>query len=432
MSQQKLSVLLVMEQCNPDWFSVPLVGWNLYRHLAREADITLVTHERNREAIRNQPAYGRTVFIEESVGVKRWFRRVNRLSNAGGVNWPLKHALTYPIFAEFNRRVTERFAGEVEAGAYDIVMATTPILPRYPYSIRKACRHTPFILGPVNGGIPFPAGFPEIARREFAHFNFLRSLGKWLPGYRETYREADCILAGSTWTRDWIQRTFQIPGDRLALVWENGVDASFFRYGPPPILQKGPLNLLFAGRLVPYKGADMLIDAISRLRPETRKDLRLRIVGDGPEAPALQRRIQRLNLHKQIELVGKVESARMPDYYREADLFCFPSIREFGGAVAMEAMASGCPCIVANNGGIGEYVDDNSGIRINPENRESLVAGFQAAIEDLYQNPERRNRLARGAWMRAQQFTWSAKARTIFQIMEKVVANRKTHCPVAA
>jgi glycosyltransferase involved in cell wall biosynthesis len=176
----------------------------------------------------------------------------------------------------------------------------------------------------------------------------------------------------------------------------------------------------------------MLVDAIARLQPETRRNIRLKIVGDGPEGPALNNQIHDLNLQNQVELVGKVEPTKMPEFYSKADLFCFPSIREFGGAVVMEAMAGGCPCIVANNGGIGEYVDPTTGIRINPENRESVVSGFQSAIEDLYQNPERRNRLARRAWMHAQQFTWSAKARTILQIMESVIERRNGVRPAAA
>ena len=410
-----------MEQCNPEWPSVPRVAWNLYRHLAREAEVTLVTHERNREAIHNQPSHGEVHFIEESSWLKAYYRRMDGLSRIGGMNWPLRHAISYPVFADFDKRSYLAFKQPVEQGNYDAVMATTPILPRYPYSLVKACAHTPFILGPVNGGIPFPKGFPEIAKKEFAHFNHLRALGKLIPGYRNTYQQADLIFSGSTWTRNWIQKTFRVPDQRLALLWENGVDAPFFRLQAPTLSTRSSVRLLFAGRLVPYKGADMLIEAISRLIPLHRHQIQLDIVGDGPERQNLKKQISKLNLENTIHFRGMVAPEKMPEVFQQADIFCFPSVREFGGAVVMEAMAGGLPCIVADHGGIGEYVTEKTGIKISPDNREKLVTGLTDAIECLVSRPDFRIQLARESWMRAQSFTWSAKSRQILQRIETVI-----------
>lgn len=104
------------------------------------------------------------------------------------------------------------------------------MMPRYPVKLAKACGETPFILGPVNGGVPFPKGFGAIARREFSYFNFMRGLGLLLPGYRETYQKADRVLAGSSYTFGMLQKRFQL-GDRLQLFYENGIPAAFFERG---------------------------------------------------------------------------------------------------------------------------------------------------------------------------------------------------------
>jgi hypothetical protein len=73
------------------------------------------------------------------------------------------------------------------------------MIPRYPVKAVKACKQTPFVLGPVNGGVPFPPGFQEVVRQEFGYLNFLISVGRALvPSYVETYKKADKILAGST------------------------------------------------------------------------------------------------------------------------------------------------------------------------------------------------------------------------------------------
>ena len=64
---------------------------------------------------------------------------------------------------------------------------------------------------------------------------------------------------------------------------------------------------------------------------------------------------------------------RLASSFSKSDIFCFPSIREFGGAVVLEAMACGLPCIVVNNGGIGEYVTDETGFKIEPISRDYII-----------------------------------------------------------
>lgn len=62
--------------------------------------------------------------------------------------------------------------------------------------------------------------------------------------------------------------------------------------------------------------------------------------------------MQALKLNNVIKFIGKIPQKETLNYYRQADVFCFPSIRESGGTVVLEAMACGLPCIIANNGGI--------------------------------------------------------------------------------
>ena len=81
-------------------------------------------------------------------------------------------------------KVYHRFKNEVMKGNFDIVHAFTPIIPRYPVKISEVCHRakTPFLLGPVNGGLPFPTGFEAVSQKEFAQFNFLRFFTHFIPG----------------------------------------------------------------------------------------------------------------------------------------------------------------------------------------------------------------------------------------------------------
>jgi glycosyltransferase involved in cell wall biosynthesis len=425
MSNKKLKVLLIVEQCNPEWASVPLEGYNYFRGINNLVDATLVTHIRNKPALEKHPEYEGIFYLEERKLSKQYYKIVEKLTAKGRVNWPLYNALSYPIYEEFNQQVYQKFQGKILNGDYDIVHAITPIMPRYPFKVVTVCQQTPFILGPVNGGIPFPPGFQETARQEFAQFNFLRAVGRALiPGYVETYKKADKVLAGSTYTLNLLKKLFAIPDKRIELFYENGI-AQEFLMSVKPTKEKGShINLLFVGRLVPYKCADVVIESIAKLDQAVQSKIRFTIVGDGSEINNLENRVKELNLTEIVSFAGWVNQSDTLDYYRKADIFCFPSIREFGGAVVIEAMACGLPCIVANNGGIGEYVNEETGFKIEPISREYLTQELTSKIKILVEDDKLRESMSAKAIERAKEFEWENKARKIVEIYEKMLGEK--------
>lgn len=427
MHPKRLKILMVIEQCNPEWASVPLLGYRFFEHMANRADVTLVTHIRNRSPLEKCRVPARIEYISEHPANARYYRLASSLTSLGAVNWPLQHALTYSVYAEFNRKVYQQFSARVQSREFDLVHVLTPILPRYPVKLIDACRNTPFILGPVNGGIPFPKGFEGVARQEFAHFNILRGLTRLIPGYRQTYQEADKVLAGSSYTLDLLSRQFPSARSRMALFFENGIPGHFFQRSDKNSHPDDPLRLLFVGRLVPYKGADMLIDAVGRLSDGLRERMFVSIVGDGPQRMVLESQAAKLNLGDRVCFTGWIPHAETARYYRNADLFCFPSLREFGGAVVLEAMASGLPCLIVNHGGIGEYVTEDCGIRIFPGSREEIVTGLAEGIEKLGHDASLRSRMADAAQDRAREFEWNVRADALLAIYQSLCRVPKRH-----
>jgi glycosyltransferase involved in cell wall biosynthesis len=422
MHSHKPKVLMVAPECNPEWASVPLVGYKFYDETSKLVDITLVTHERNRSALEAVKGARQIFYISEGPWLGRYYAWVSALTNRGGVNWPLYHMLTFPLYASFNRKVYRQFAGEVRAGAYDIVHAITPMMPRFPVKLVQACKKTPFVLGPVNGGVPFPKGFEATARKEFAHFNFLRALGRYLvPGYRQTYTQASKILVGSSYTLGMLKDLFGDPQQCMELFYENGIDDSFQSASGKDFSANGTLNVLFVGRLVPYKGADMLLDGLAQLPAELRANVRVKIVGDGSERANLEAQCASAGLTPQVEFVGWVKQDETRSYYEAADLFCFPSIREFGGAVALEAMACGLPCAVVNNGGIGEYVTLENGYKLEPISRAHIVQGIRHTLERLLDNKDELRSKATLCLDRVAEFRWPAKAQRMADIYRSLL-----------
>ena len=425
MNNQKLKVLLIVEQCNPEAASVPLVGYKFFQAISKVADVTLVTHERNKTPLSKLKEHPKITYIAESELTKKYFTQVvYRLTMKGKNNWPLANVLGYPVYAEFNHKVYESFKDKIQRGDYDLVHALTPMQPRYPFKVIKACAHTPVIIGPVNGGVPFPAGFEEIAKQEYAYLNFFRAVGRALiPGYVETYKKADKILAGSTYTLNILKDMFAIPDNRIELFYENGIASSFLTE-TKKVTNASKINLLFVARLVPYKCADILIEAVSRLEPNVKEKVCLTIVGDGQERNSLETQVRELNLGEKVKFAGWVGQEETVEYYRQADIFCFPSIREFGGAVVMEAMACGLPCIVPNNGGIGEYVTEETGFKIEPNSREYLTQELTNKIKILVEDDKLRKSMSSQAIERAKEFEWDRKAEKIVEIYGKMLGEK--------
>ncbi|MEO0756438.1 MAG: glycosyltransferase family 4 protein [Cyanobacteria bacterium J06648_16] len=420
-----LKVLLVMHECNPDWTSVPLVAFQYYRTLRQLSDVTLVTHCRNRRALSQAFPEDDIRYIDESALTRRYFKYVvDPLTVlAGNRVWQLFTAMAYPVYAEFNQGTYAALKDEVAAGEFDIVHAITPMMPRYPYKLSQVCqRHgIPFVLGPINGGLPYPKGFQDVASKDFAYFSALRSLGRNLiPDYRETYQRADLILAGSTHTLNLVQDLLNIEDERIRLFFENGINRSFVETMRRLKSVDEPVNLLFVGRLVALKGADMLLSAIAALPDSLKHNVRLRIVGDGVERSHLEAQTQQLGLQERVEFTGWVEQADILNYYAQADVFCFPSIKDFGGAVVMEAMATGLPCVAVNYGGVSEYITPETGFKIDPISRDYVTTNLTRHIGELVQNPQLRYDMSIRARQHAQSFMWENKAQVLMELYESL------------
>lgn len=436
MTKNKLKVLLIIEQCNPAWNSVPLEGYHWYAGISRFVDATLVTHTRNKEELEKVHPDADIIYVEDSALISKLDSVGHRLSlYKGQIIWPLRNAFTYPTYWGFNRTVYSQFNDAIARGDYDLVHAVTPMMPRYPVKAVKACKKTPFILGPVNGGVPFPDGFKELGRREYSYLNFLRWVGRSIiPGYRETYKKADYILAGSTYTLGLIRKLFpKIQDNQIELFYENGITKSFVRSDEEIAQDKisiensadSKVKLLYVGRLVPYKGADMLLDAISRLDTSVKEKINLTIVGNGSEKPNLENQVKQHKLNKYVHFTGHVAQYQTLEYYQQSDIFCFPSVREFGGAVVLEAMANALPCVVVDNGGIGEYVTEKTGFKISPVSREFVVKKLAIYISQLVNDPIMRYDMSYESLQRAKEFTWDAKTRKIVDLYSDVL---KTKC----
>src|SRR4029079_9571685 len=138
--------------------------------------------------------------------------------------------------------------------------------------------------------------------------------------------------------------------------------------------------------------------------------------GDGPQMPELRAIVEQEKISHGVRLAGWVDHSKVQDWLFHADLFTFPSIREFGGAVALEAMAVGLVPVVMNYGGLGELVTPKTGFMIPMGTRAQIVERLRSLLTHLCEHPEEIDVKPDAALRRAhEQFTWPAKARQVVQ-----------------
>lgn len=415
MTPTRPRVLLIAEAANPEWVSVPLVGWSLCRALAEVADVHVVTQIRNRDAFLRAGLIEGTDFtaVDSEALARPLWRLGNFLSGGEGRGWTIQQAINTISYPYFEHLVWTRFGAAIKAGAYDVVHRVTPLSPVQQSPIAAKCRRAgvPFVLGPINGGVPWPKGFETEMARENEWLSRLRGLYRALPGRQGTLR-ADAILAGSRQTLRDIPAQHQ---GRCVYLPENAIDpARFWRQADhSATLAGGPMRACFIGRLVPLKGVDMLIAAAAPLLASGR--MTLDIVGDGPMAEDLRR--QAAPFGDAVRFHGWKTHSEVQDIAASCTLLTFPSIREFGGGVVLEAMALGLCPIVIDYAGPAELVSDDTGYKVAITNRAGVIEGLGARLVHCAENPAEvaaKGHAARD-WVQAH-FTWGRKAAQIARV----------------
>jgi glycosyltransferase involved in cell wall biosynthesis len=192
---------------------------------------------------------------------------------------------------------------------------------------------------------------------------------------RALMNRTDLFLFESAFARDTFQRTIGSPAGLVRCVF-NGVTADEF---DPIVKAADATDIVYVGEFRHIKGADLLVDAVARLRRDGRP-VTLTLAGDGEETEALKAQIQRLGLGEAVRFIGHVK-ARYG--FSKGSLLVVPSRGDSMPYVVIEAAAAGIPMVAANVGGIPEIFGSHTDALFAP----NLVAAMADAIEFALEDP---------------------------------------------
>jgi glycosyltransferase involved in cell wall biosynthesis len=263
-------------------------------------------------------------------------------------------------------RNAPRVAADLRAGNYDIVHVIHPN-PVVLFTAKRAIKQAGLVLGPNVGG-----WFPE--RSDVFDTDGLETRVKFnTKQWLVNAIAPDLIIAFSEYHRTMLAG-LGVPHDRISVL-KAGVTSAF---SPGDTTEPGdPPELLYVGDFSTHKGYPIFLKALAKLDSR----VTARVVGAGNPQ---RERIEALGLDDRVAVEGFVNRDRLPDIYRKADLFVFPSLDETaGGNVQMEALACGLPVVVTDAPGISEFSPPEASVTFAPRTAAALSAAIERALAQL-------------------------------------------------
>jgi len=302
---------------------------------------------------------------------------------------------------------------------FDLIHQLGPLALRYPSP--GVGWDIPLVLGPLAGSLETPPGFVNECRKSPWYTSF-RKLDRvrlrFDPWLRRTYSHADAVIGVAPYVAELLK---SVPVQRFELAAETGVH----RVETWPRLRLGgEVRLLYVGRVIRTKGLRDAIRALA-LIPDL-AEVSLDAVGDGEDLDACERLANELQLGHRVRFHGRQPRSRVEQFYRESDVFLFPSFREPSGNVVFEALSYGLPVITTDRGGPAYVVNEESGIRLPAHSPEQLATDLADSIRRVVADPELRQRLSQGALVRAREVgVWESKIEWMRDLYQSVVERHR-------
>jgi glycosyltransferase involved in cell wall biosynthesis len=237
------------------------------------------------------------------------------------------------------------------------------------------------------------------------------------------------IIAVSQNTANDIATCLRLPRGHVTVI-PNGVDhARFFpgsreqarRFTAERFDLREPFFLYVARLEHPAKNHVRLVEAFNRFKAETRSPWQLALGGsDWHGAQTIHDAIRQSRFAQDIRCLGFVADEDLPDLYRAADAFVYPSLYEGFGLPPVEAMACGCPVLCSTRGALGEVVGD-AAATVNPED----VAALTRQLVRLATDDGLRAQLRTAGLARAKQFDWMKTAAATLEVYSRAAARVK-------
>jgi glycosyltransferase involved in cell wall biosynthesis len=424
-----MRILIIAEHASLQFGGEAALPVHYFRVLRnRKIDVWMIVHERTRKELSElfSDDLDKILFIKDTI----WHKLLFDMSKF------LPSSIYFFTFGSLLRTITQlsqiKIAKSlIKQNNIDIIHQPIPVSPKEPSLIYDL--GVPVVIGPMNGGMSYPEAFKN-RESYLTHlfFNIGRYFANWTNILIPGKRKAATLIVANERTKKALPDC--VKNNKIIELVENGVDLSIWKtvdQSENQALENDKkLTIVYLGRLVDWKGVDLLIKAFKHLVTKLSEySLTLEIIGDGKERSNLEKLANSLGLNTNLQFNGtkvifrgRLSQLDCAKYLQQAQMMILPSLYECGGAVVLEAMTMKLPVIATNWGGPADYLDDSCGILVNPDSEESFMENLSLAMEKLIKNPDLRKSMGEKGYQKViELYDWEHKIDQMQKIYQEIL-----------
>jgi glycosyltransferase involved in cell wall biosynthesis len=393
-----------------------LLGWNLVNQIAKVHEVWALTHAQDRQSIEHALA---TIPIPnlhfEYVGLPNWLRPLLRVQGGHQFYYHLWQAKAYFIARSMHKKLDFQLFHHITYANDWLANFIGAFLP------------VPYVRGPGGGAHRTPKGFETEYAIRGRLWERVRSLGQWIfrhdPVFLRGQERARAILVCN---RDSMSQIPKKWAYKAHLYPVSGISPDEL----PPISDAGSngegFRVLSAGSLIEVKGFGLAIRSFKEFA-KYQPSAKLNIIGSGPEEPRLRALAQQNCLHDNVCFLGWKPHHEVLSEMASHDVFLFPSLRDGGGTVVIEAMGVGRPVVCLDVGGPGLHVTEGTGLKVAASSPQRAVQDLADALQRLFEDPELRLAMGRAARERAlESYQWDRLGDRLMKIYQESLSSAST------
>ncbi len=412
-----MKVMLSAYECQPNTGSESGLGWVWAKELAAMGhEIWVVTSSDNQPSIelelQRQPKSNLHFIYCKMVSWLPWAYKIT-------------NAIRFPIAAKIASQAAKIW------WQWDAYQMVKPLNQKVKFDLIHHVTNTsirrpsfmgllgiPFIIGPLAGGertpLPLRKSYPSIGWlsdlfRDLANvwiqFDLLMHL---------TFAKASKIYCRSQQTQAFIPKPYRSKSEVLFDISPDEITETP-QISKCPSTEKEIFRVLFVGRFLYWKGIHLGLQAFAQLYHKIPSS-RFTVIGSGREQSWLLRLTEELGITEVVDWIPWIKRNELSSAYLEHDIFLFPSLRDSGGMVVIEALSHSLPVVCLNSGGPGVIVDETCGrvITIDGLGEETVIQSLSNTLIELAENSELRHRLSQGALTRLTKFSFKDVLKHIY------------------
>ena len=391
------------------------MGWNLVQQAGRRHQIWALTRAEDMASIEPELKKGALKNVQFCyVGLPRWLSPLLKIQGGHQFYYHLWQLKAYFVARKLHRQLGFDLFHHITYGNDWLA------------NFIGAFLGVAYVRGPGGGGHRTPKGFGSEYPLGGRVWEQVRSVGQWIfrhdPVYIRGQDRARAILvcnaeSAATMKDRWSHKTHLFP--------VSGFSAGDMNVAVKADEDSGHFRVVTAGSLIRVKGFGLAIKAFAEFtngQPQTE----LVIIGSGPEERRLRALVEKSQLQDKVHFIPWLNRDELLAQMASADVFLFPSLRDGGGTVVVEAMALGKPVVCLDNGGPGFHITDDWGMKIAPTAPEEAVHRLAEALRLLYQSETLRVDLGNSARERVKKFyQWDKLGDRLMKIYLDAVVSRK-------